>query len=170
MTLSFLALAAFAIFPICVIYAGVSDLMSMTIPNWIPAILLVGFTVLAPLIGLDLKTIGLHWAIAAGVLAVGFGCFAMGWVGGGDVKFAAAIALWFDPMSVLTFVGGAALLGGVLTLLLLTFRRIILPLPIVRASWVARLHHPDEGVPYGIALAVAALFIYPGTAWIALAS
>jgi prepilin peptidase CpaA len=73
-------------------------------------------------------------------------------------------------MSVLTFVGGAALLGGVLTLLLLTFRRIILPLPIVRASWVARLHHPDEGVPYGIALAVAALFIYPGTAWIALAS
>lgn len=170
MSLSFLTLVVFALLPICVIYAGVSDLMSLTIPNWIPVVLIVGFTALAPFIGLDLKTIGLHWAIAGAVLLVGFGCFAMGWMGGGDAKLAAAIVLWFDPMNALVFIGMSALLGGALTLFLLTFRRVSLPMPIVRANWVARLHHPDEGVPYGIALAVAALIVYPNTAWIALAS
>jgi prepilin peptidase CpaA len=170
MDLSVLTLVAFALFPVCVIYAGVSDLLSMTIPNWIPATLVVGFMVLAPFIGLDLKAIGIHWAIASAVLLIGFGCFAMGWVGGGDAKLAAAIALWLDPMNAAVFVGMSAVIGGGLTLLLITFRRVILPMPVVRASWVARLHHPDEGVPYGIALAIAALIIYPDTAWIALAS
>lgn len=170
MDFSVLTLVAFVIFPICVIYGGVSDLLSMTIPNWIPLALIAGFTVLAPVIGLDLKMIGLHWAIALGVLAVGFGCFAMGWVGGGDVKLAAAIALWLDPMNAMVFIGMSAVLGGALTLILLLFRRMVMPMLVIRANWVARLHHPDEGVPYGIALAVAALIIYPDTAWIALAS
>jgi prepilin peptidase CpaA len=32
-------------------------------------------------------------------------------------------------------------------------------------GWVERLHRPEGGVPYGIALAAAALLIYPYTAW-----
>jgi prepilin peptidase CpaA len=31
--------------------------------------------------------------------------------------------------------------------------------------WAERLHEPGGGVPYGIALAVAALVIYPSTIW-----
>ena len=32
-------------------------------------------------------------------------------------------------------------------------------------EWAQRLHRMDAGVPYGIALALAALVIYPDTQW-----
>ena len=32
-------------------------------------------------------------------------------------------------------------------------------------DWAERLHQRDCGVPYGIALAAAALCIYPDTSW-----
>jgi len=172
MGLSVLTLAAFAIFPICVAYAAVSDLTSMTIPNWIPVTLVAGFMALAPFVGLDLWTIGMHLAVAAAVLLIGFGCFAMGWMGGGDAKLAAAIVLWFGPVDGVAFVAFSAILGGGLTILLVAMRRSIPQgvFAVLRAPWLARLHDPKEGVPYGVALAAAALVLYPHTAWIALAS
>ena len=165
-----LALAALALFPISVAYAAASDLLTMTISNRIPVVLAAGFLVLAPLAGMDLKTIGLHWAVGGAVLIIAFACFAMGWIGGGDAKLAAAIALWFGPEHGAAFIGLSAVLGGVLTLLMLMFRRTPIPDAAMRAPWVARLHRADEGVPYGIALAAAALIIYPSTAWMGLIS
>ena len=46
-----------------------------------------------------------------------------------------------------------------------------MPLPAVLAEqeWAKRLHRLDGGVPYGIALAAAALVIYPDTLWMKLA-
>jgi prepilin peptidase CpaA len=32
-------------------------------------------------------------------------------------------------------------------------------------DWAERLHRPDSGVPYGIALAIAALIVYPQIEW-----
>jgi prepilin peptidase CpaA len=45
-----------------------------------------------------------------------------------------------------------------------------LPLPqfLAGREWVDRLHRPDGGVPYGIALAAAALIVYPQTEWMTL--
>jgi prepilin peptidase CpaA len=40
-----------------------------------------------------------------------------------------------------------------------------LPSAIADHEWAKRLHRMDEGVPYGIALALAALVIYPDTPW-----
>jgi prepilin peptidase CpaA len=40
-----------------------------------------------------------------------------------------------------------------------------LPPALADHAWVARLHEPNGGVPYGIALAAAALLVYPSTAW-----
>jgi len=57
------------------------------------------------------------------------------------------------------------LLGGVLTLALLEFRKLSLPSRLARSEWIERLHRPEGGVPYGIALAAAALLIYPSTTW-----
>ena len=37
----------------------------------------------------------MHLGAGAAVLVVAFACFAMGWVGGGDAKVAAGVALWF---------------------------------------------------------------------------
>ena len=59
----------------------------------------------------------------------------------------------------------ASLLGGALTLALLNFRMIVLPPALEQWSWLARLHRKEEGIPYGIALAVAALLVYPQTVW-----
>jgi prepilin peptidase CpaA len=58
----------------------------------------------------------------------------------------------------------------VLTLLILRFRETPLPDSFMRRAWVARLHDQRNGVPYGIALAIAALVIYPHTGWMTAAS
>jgi prepilin peptidase CpaA len=43
-----------------------------------------------------------------------------------------------------------------------------LPQVLADQEWVNRLHRPNSGVPYGIALAAAALLIYPDTTWMQL--
>jgi prepilin peptidase CpaA len=44
-----------------------------------------------------------------------------------------------------------------------------MPLPkvFVGREWAERLHRRGGGVPYGVALAVAALLVYPQTEWMA---
>ena len=51
----------------------------------------------------------------------------MGWIGGGDAKLAAATALWFGFDFLLDYLVYASLFGGVLTLVLIQFRRLPLP-------------------------------------------
>ena len=60
----------------------------------------------------------------------------------------------------------ASLFGGALTLLLLQFRQWPLPYPLNGQAWLLRLHDRQSGIPYGIALAIGALMIYPETEWI----
>jgi prepilin peptidase CpaA len=50
-------------------------------------------------------------------------------------------------------------------LLLVQFRKLPLPDFLARQKWLLRLHDADAGVPYGIALAAAALIVYPKTGW-----
>jgi len=50
---------------------------------------------------------------------------------------------------------------------LLQFRTSPLPELLERQEWVERLHRKDGGIPYGIALAAAALAVYPDTRWMA---
>ena len=61
---------------------------------------------------------------------------------------------------------GYAFFGGALTLLLLQFRQWPLPYALAGQSWLLKLHAKESGIPYGIALAVGALMIYPETEWI----
>jgi prepilin peptidase CpaA len=60
----------------------------------------------------------------------------------------------------------ASLFGGALTLMLLQFRQWPLPYLLAGQGWLLRLHAKDSGIPYGIALAIGALTIYPETEWI----
>ena len=153
-----------ALFPALMAFAASSDLLTMTISNRLSLALAGGFFLLTLATGMSLETIGMHLAAGSLVLTVCFGFFAMGWIGGGDAKLAAATALWFGFDYLLDYLIYASLFGGVLTFLLIQFRR--LPLPgFLRQKWILRLHDADAGVPYGIALAAAALIVYPKTGW-----
>jgi prepilin peptidase CpaA len=158
----------FLIFPLCLAYGAISDIMTMTIPNWLVGLMVGAFVLIAPLSGLDLTSFALHWAIALSVLVAAFACFACGWIGGGDAKFTAAIALWLGSGNVLEFLTAAGIAGGALTLAMVVFRGKLLPAFALRQEWLMRLHDPKAGVPYGVALAAAALFVYPDTSWMRL--
>jgi len=154
------------LFPAMMAFAASTDLFTMTISNRVSIVLVVGFFGLALLDGMAVAEIGNHVAAGAVVLAVSFGFFARGWIGGGDAKLAAATSLWFGWSHLGDYLLCASLLGGVLTFALIEFRRRTLPPALAGQVWLARLHEPNGGVPYGIALAAAALIVYPSTVWI----
>jgi prepilin peptidase CpaA len=158
--------ARLLLFPALMAFAAASDLFTMTISNRVSLALAAGFLILALMSGMALHDILLHVGAGAAVLAVAFVCFAMGWVGGGDAKVAAAAALWFGFGHLLNYLVYASLFGGALTLLLLQFRQWPLPYPFAGQAWLLKLHAKDSGIPYGIALAIGALMVYPETEWI----
>jgi prepilin peptidase CpaA len=161
-----LDVARLLLFPALMAFAAASDLLTMTISNRVSLALAAGFLILALASGMDLADILNHIGAGALVLVVAFGCFAMGWVGGGDAKIAATAALWFGFAELLDFLLYASLFGGALTLLLLQFRQWPLPYSLAGQAWLLRLHANESGIPYGIALAIGALMIYPETDWV----
>jgi len=117
-----LDLARLLLFPALVAFAAASDLFTMTISNRVSLALVAGFLMLAVAGGMAPYDMMTHVGAGALVLVVAFTCFAMGWVGGGDAKVAASVALWFGFAQLMNFLLYASLFGGALTLLLLQFR------------------------------------------------
>jgi prepilin peptidase CpaA len=161
-----LDIARLSLFPALMAFAAASDLVTMTISNRVSLLLAAAFLALALASGMGAYDLLLHLCAGAAVLAAAFACFAMGWVGGGDAKVAAAAALWFGFGQLLDYLLYASLLGGALTLLLLQFRQWPLPYQFAGQAWLTRLHAKESGIPYGIALAIGALLVYPDTDWI----
>ena len=154
-----------AVLPALVVTAAVSDLMTMTIPNRLVLALVAAFAVAAPLSGMDPWALLAHLGAAALVLLIGFALFAPGWIGGGDAKLAAASALWLGFEPLLSWFVSFATLGGGLTLAMLYYRERPLHPALVKVSWLARLHHPKCGVPYGVALSAGTLALWTDTSW-----
>ena len=153
------------LFPALMAFAASSDLLTMTISNRLSLALAGTFFVLTLITGMSLAALGMHLAAAAVVLVVAFGFFSQGWIGGGDAKLAAATALWF----------GFDILLDYLLYAVAVRRRADAgadPVPqtavarlLARQAWILRLHEAGGGMPYGIALAAAALTVYPRTGW-----
>ena len=156
------------LFPAMMAFAASSDLLTMTISNRVTLILVAGFAALAIGSGMSPGDVLSHIGAAAAVLAVTFAFFARGWIGGGDAKLAAATALWLGFDHLMAYLLYASIFGGILTLAIIRFRHMPLPQAVAEQEWVKRLHRLDGGVPYGIALAAAALLIYPETSWMKL--
>jgi prepilin peptidase CpaA len=161
-----LDVARLLVFPALMAFAAASDLFTMTISNRVSLTLAAGFLALAFASGMTAPDILVHVAAGATVLVVAFVCFAFGWIGGGDAKVAAAAALWFGFAHLLNYLVYASLFGGALTLLLLQFRQWPLPYALAGQPWLLKLHAKESGIPYGIALAIGALVVYPETEWI----
>ena len=160
-----LDLARLSLFPALIAFAAASDLLTMTISNRVSLLLIAGFCAMAALSGMPLHDIAMHLGAGLAVLTLAFACFAFGWIGGGDAKIAACVGLWFGFPHLLNYFMYASLFGGALTLLLLEFRQWPLPYALGSQEWLQRLHGKDSGIPYGIALAMGGLMIYPDTEW-----
>ena len=153
---------ALLFFPGAMAFAGSMDLVTMTIPNRISLAMIAGFFFITLWIGLPTDVVVAHIAAGILVLAAGIGMFAMGWVGGGDAKLLAAAALWLGLTDLLSFLLLTGIVGSLLMLALLSYRRYpaaALPLP----AWAVRLHRSETGIPYGIAIGTAGLLIFPYT-------
>lgn len=86
-------------------------------------------------------------------LAVGLFLFSREWLGGGDVKLLAALALWFDLSGAGQFLMFTMIGGGLVALALIAFRRL---LPATAGTGVAAFRRRGP-IPYGLAIAVGAL-------------
>ena len=151
------------LFPALMAFAASSDLLTMTISNRVSLLLLGGFFVLALMTGMPLDDRGLARGRRARglrrrlrVLRTGLDRRRRRQARGGHrlvarLRSAADLFLY------------ASLFGGALTFLMIQFRFAPLPRFLAGQEWAQRLHRMDAGVPYGIALAASALFVYPET-------
>lgn len=150
-------------FSALMLYAALSDLRSYTLPNWISLVLIAGFAVMAMVIQPPLTTVGWHLLIAAGFFIIGLALFATNIFGGGDVKVIAALGLWFGPNSAFPFLFWMSIAGGAFALLIILFRLCPLPKRLLKFRSIADLHNSENGMPYGVAIAIAALIEFPNT-------
>ena len=156
--------ALLLIFPAVMTFAGAMDLLTMTIPNKISLGLIASFIVCGLIAGLSLEQFAIHLACGLAILAIGIAMFAARLLGGGDAKLMAASAIWVGADNLMMYFLMISVLGGVLAIALLAYRGLptgSLELP----KWAARLHVPGSSMPYGVAIAAAALWIYPQTIW-----
>jgi len=152
-------------FPAMMAFAASSDLLTMTIPNRVSLIMVGGFVLLALATGMSLEQFAWHAGAGFIVLCITFALFTLGWIGGGDAKLAAATALWLGFDHLMAYALYASIFGGILTLALLQYRALPMPGILLGRAWAERLHQPKGAVPYGIALAAAAMVVYPSTFW-----
>jgi prepilin peptidase CpaA len=153
----FVPLAAFAAL---MAMAAVEDFRRLVIPNGV----VVGLCVIWPLYLATASTVTLPTSFgavgcAAAVFFSGALLFSRGLIGGGDVKLLAAATLWASPGATLPLLALTGLIGGVLTLVLLS--------PVGPLITRARCSVPGQAataaapiaVPYGIAIATAAVIV-----------
>lgn len=141
------------------VVAAFIDVLTFRIPNWLTAGVALAFGLFAAAGGLSMDALPSHLAAGAAVFAAGAILFTRGVCGGGDVKLLAAAALWAGVDGVWQLLLVTALAGGALAAALLFGRY----LPIDNLSglkpWMRRLLSPNEGVPYGVAIAAAAVVV-----------
>lgn len=165
--MTILILALLVIMPALTIVAGLRDLTTMIIPNWISAAIVVGFFPAALAVGLPWMEMLTHFGVAFVALLVGMAMFALRWIGGGDAKLMAATTLWLGLMSSLYFVLWTALFGGLFALALILSRKHAQPFLAWAPRWLARLMEPKGDIPYGVAIAIGALVAYPASPMVA---
>ena len=152
---------------IILVVAAVIDVRTFTISNGLNATV----ALLAPVywwsVGLPFwPDAAIQIGVAMFVFAALAVTFYLGMMGGGDVKLAAALALWFSPGSTVRFLVIMSLAGGLLTVVVLILHR-LKGKPEPEASLEALPEAPDDSekiitkpeVPYGVAIAIGALWI-----------
>jgi prepilin peptidase CpaA len=129
------------------VFAAIVDVRTFTISNRLNLTV----ALLAPVYWLSIALepwpgMAIQLAVGGVVFALLAAAFYAGMMGGGDVKLAAALALWFSPASTVKFLVLMSLAGGVLTLVVVALHRV-------------RRRQGRPEVPYGVAIAFGGLAI-----------
>ncbi|MDB5465773.1 MAG: cpaA [Phenylobacterium sp.] len=135
-------------------WAAASDFSRYLIPNRVCALVAAGYALAG--FGLPLGPWVAGLAVGVLVLGVGAALFARGWVGGGDVKLAAAVTLWAGPAQFSDFALVTSIVGAALAGLMLSPLRRLMPRPAWADGATAGLGQP---MPFGVPIAA-------GGAWV----
>lgn len=153
------------LFPTLVIAAAIGDVFTLRIPNWLNAATALSVVPMAVLAGMPLDVV--QWHLLAGVvmLLFGFGLFARGYIGGGDAKLMAAAGLWVGWSALLPFVLVTTLAGGALAIIYKLWQLVRTEHVVRDFAWLRKAIRADLQLPYGIAIAVGAMWVYSKTWW-----
>lgn len=156
------------VFPALMVYAAMTDLVDRRIANWVSLALVAGFVALALVRLMDPLDVLAHLGVAVVAFAVGFALFAIGQMGGGDVKLISASMLWFGPnMVALDYVVALTLAGAVVSVAFLALRldrmQYLMASNAVTRPFAGR-DPSGRDVPYGVAISFGALLAVPGLA------
>ncbi|MFZ4541767.1 MAG: A24 family peptidase [Rickettsiales bacterium] len=141
---------------LCMVWVVVSDTWNYIISNTLNAFILALYI-------MAVICLPIHdWPTALGaavlILIVGLGLFALGLMGGGDIKLLVVLSLWTGwGMPTLEFIFMTAIFGGLLVIVVL-IARAILPGIWLKARPtrnLPRILTRKQPVPYGIAIALA---------------
>lgn len=157
---------ALVVFPLLMILAGASDVLTLRIPNLLTVVLALAFLPFAALSGMSLEAIWLHLATGSVLLLFGFGLFAMGIFGGGDAKLMAAAGLWLGIPASVHFLLLTALAGGVLSLAVGLMLVASVDAEFRSSSLLHLIRRFKPDVPYGFAIAAGAILALPSSWWI----
>jgi prepilin peptidase CpaA len=147
-------LFALAVAAVALIAAAVADLRFYQIPNRHAVAVALAFLLFA--LGADLDETLSALAVGAAVFALGIVLFARSWLGGGDVKLLAAVALWTPPPLLAGFALATSLAGAGLSIAMLTPLRRCLPPPPAALAHERALRQP---IPFAVAIAAGGLFV-----------
>ena len=136
-----------AILALMLLWAAVIDIRTRTIANRLN----LAIALMAPLFwwatGVDLwPDAAIRVAVAIAIFLLFALAFQLGVMGGGDVKLAAALALWFPPGATVLLIVLMSLAGGVLTVIVMIEHKI-------------KKNQGRPEVPYGVAIAFGGLWL-----------
>ncbi len=155
------------------VFAAASDVAKRRIPNTLPTVIAVSFLVAGLASPERVDLLGGLW-VAAAIMAVGFGVFALGKIGGGDVKLLAAMGLWAGPTGALDFLVVTAFAGGGLAILYLLpelahaltwLRAMVERRAPALQSVTIETNAKTHGLPYGVAIAAGGMFLLWSRYW-----
>jgi prepilin peptidase CpaA len=166
-----MTLAHFASVLACILFASamlhvvVTDIRHRRIRNWLIAAMIAVFGPFTVAAGLPPQESAMALGAATVVFVAGFGCFAAGWVGGGDAKLAPVCVLWLGADQALHFVALTAVVGGAMALAFLALGALRHRHAVAVGVDVPATSRPT--LPYGVAMAFAALILLGDSPWIA---
>lgn len=147
-----IVLLCIAIVFVVTVMACLSDARSLRIPNLYSVAVLAAFGVAYLSAPENFQPLWNHFLALAIIFAVTYLMFMAGMMGGGDSKFASALAIWIAAKGVMVFVFWMAVMGGVIGLLTLWMRKKKPFCNPPAGSWMEAAQKGENKIPYGIAI------------------